>query len=118
MRAIVAITESDVAIIDIFQLNYRGISQHGHSNDVPLQHQIQCSFVPTVGSFVAWYISQGLRLSAACHHKKIKKCFDGLRQTGGSDPLNLTQAEADALIAMEKHRVNDDRIGFPTGGSP
>ena len=30
--------------------------------------------------------------------------------------MNLTQAEADALIAMEKHRVNDDRMGFPTGG--
>lgn len=23
--------------------------------------------------------------------------------------LNLTQSEADALIAMEKHRVNEDR---------
>ena len=30
--------------------------------------------------------------------------------------INLTQAEADALIAMEKHRVNDDRSDFPMGG--
>lgn len=30
--------------------------------------------------------------------------------------LNLTQAEADALIAMEKHRVNDERSAFPMGG--
>lgn len=30
--------------------------------------------------------------------------------------INLTQAEADALIAMEKHRVNDDRNDFPMGG--
>jgi hypothetical protein len=30
--------------------------------------------------------------------------------------LNLTQAEADALIAMEKHRVNDDRCDFPMAG--
>ena len=30
--------------------------------------------------------------------------------------LNLTQAEADALIAMEKHRVNEDRSDFPMGG--
>lgn len=30
--------------------------------------------------------------------------------------LNLTQAEADALIAMEKHRVADDRRGFPMAG--
>ena len=30
--------------------------------------------------------------------------------------LNLTQAEADALIAMEKHRVNDERHDFPMGG--
>jgi hypothetical protein len=28
----------------------------------------------------------------------------------------LTQAEADALIAMEKHRVNEDRSDFPMGG--
>lgn len=28
----------------------------------------------------------------------------------------LTQAEADALIAMEKHRVTDDRANFPMGG--
>lgn len=30
--------------------------------------------------------------------------------------INLTQAEADALIGMEKHRVNDDRNQFPMGG--
>src|SRR3970040_185439 len=30
--------------------------------------------------------------------------------------LNLTQAEADALIAMEKHRLNEDRSDFPMGG--
>jgi len=30
--------------------------------------------------------------------------------------LNLTQAEADALIAMEKHRANEDRTTFPMGG--
>jgi hypothetical protein len=30
--------------------------------------------------------------------------------------LNLTQTEADALIAMEKHRVDDDRHDFPMGG--
>lgn len=30
--------------------------------------------------------------------------------------INLTQAEADALIAMEKHRVNEERSDFPTGG--
>jgi hypothetical protein len=30
--------------------------------------------------------------------------------------MNLTQAEADALIAMEKHRVNEDRSDFPMGG--
>lgn len=30
--------------------------------------------------------------------------------------MNLTQAEADALIAMEKHRVNEDRRDFPMGG--
>jgi hypothetical protein len=30
--------------------------------------------------------------------------------------LNLTQAEADALIAMEKHRVNSDGSDFPMGG--
>ncbi|MEK6301138.1 MAG: hypothetical protein AABO41_10485 [Acidobacteriota bacterium] len=30
--------------------------------------------------------------------------------------MNLTQAEADALIAMEKHRVNEDRADFPMGG--
>lgn len=30
--------------------------------------------------------------------------------------MNLTQAEADALIAMEKYRVNEDRSDFPMGG--
>ena len=30
--------------------------------------------------------------------------------------INLTQAEADALIALEKHRVNDARSDFPMGG--
>jgi hypothetical protein len=30
--------------------------------------------------------------------------------------MNLTQAEADALIAMEKHRINEDRSDFPMGG--
>lgn len=30
--------------------------------------------------------------------------------------INLTQAEADTLIAMEKHRVNEDRRDFPTVG--
>ena len=30
--------------------------------------------------------------------------------------INLTQAEADALIAMEKHRVTDERTDFPMGG--
>ena len=30
--------------------------------------------------------------------------------------LNLTQAEADALIAMEKHRVSDERNDFPMNG--
>ena len=30
--------------------------------------------------------------------------------------MNLTQAEADALIAMEKHRVNEERSDFPVGG--
>lgn len=29
---------------------------------------------------------------------------------------NLTQAEADALIAMEKHRVNEQLSDFPAGG--
>lgn len=27
--------------------------------------------------------------------------------------INVTQAEADVLIAMEKHRVNDDRWDYP-----
>jgi len=30
--------------------------------------------------------------------------------------LNLTQAEADMLIAMEKHRVNDEQYDFPLSG--
>jgi len=30
--------------------------------------------------------------------------------------INLTQAEADALIAMEKHRVSEDWFDFPMGG--
>ncbi len=30
--------------------------------------------------------------------------------------INLTQAEADALIALEKQRVNEERVGFPMGG--
>lgn len=30
--------------------------------------------------------------------------------------INLTQAEADALLAMEKHGANEERYGFPTGG--
>jgi hypothetical protein len=30
--------------------------------------------------------------------------------------INLTQAEADALIAMEKHRANEERHDFPMGG--
>lgn len=30
--------------------------------------------------------------------------------------FQLTQAEADALLAMEKHRLNEDRYVFPTGG--
>jgi hypothetical protein len=30
--------------------------------------------------------------------------------------MNLTQAEADALIAMEKHRANEERSDFPMGG--
>jgi hypothetical protein len=29
---------------------------------------------------------------------------------------NLSQADADALIAMEKHRANDERHNFPMGG--
>lgn len=31
--------------------------------------------------------------------------------------IDLTQAEADALIAMEKHSVDDDSHDFPMGGS-
>lgn len=30
--------------------------------------------------------------------------------------INLTQAEAETLIALEKHRVSDDRSDFPTAG--
>ena len=30
--------------------------------------------------------------------------------------INLTQAEADALIAMEKHRANEDLVDFPWKG--
>jgi hypothetical protein len=30
--------------------------------------------------------------------------------------INLTQAEAEALIAMEKHRVNEEHSDFPMGG--
>jgi len=30
--------------------------------------------------------------------------------------INLTQGEADALIAMEKHRTTEDRSDFPMGG--
>jgi len=30
--------------------------------------------------------------------------------------ISLTQAEADALIAMEKHRANEERHQFPMGG--
>lgn len=30
--------------------------------------------------------------------------------------ISLTQAEADALIVMEKHRVTNDRTDFPMGG--
>lgn len=30
--------------------------------------------------------------------------------------INLTQAEADALIAMEKHRANEEPSDFPMGG--
>lgn len=30
--------------------------------------------------------------------------------------MNLTQPEADALIALEKHRVNEERSDFPMGG--
>lgn len=29
---------------------------------------------------------------------------------------NLTQAEADALITMEKHRVNEETSNFPADG--
>jgi hypothetical protein len=30
--------------------------------------------------------------------------------------INLTQAEADALLAMEKHRTDDNRLNFPDSG--
>ncbi len=30
--------------------------------------------------------------------------------------INLTQAEADALIEMEKHRVTEERTDFPMRG--
>jgi hypothetical protein len=30
--------------------------------------------------------------------------------------INLTQAQADALIAMEKHRATENRSDFPMGG--
>lgn len=30
--------------------------------------------------------------------------------------INLTQSEADVLIAMEKHRANEEHNGFPMGG--
>lgn len=30
--------------------------------------------------------------------------------------IDLTQADADTLIAMEKHRVNEERHDFPMGG--
>lgn len=30
--------------------------------------------------------------------------------------LNLTQAEAGALMVLEKHKVNDERYSFPLGG--
>ena len=30
--------------------------------------------------------------------------------------INLTQADADALIAMEKHRATDEQTDFPVGG--
>ncbi len=30
--------------------------------------------------------------------------------------INLTQAEADILIALEKHRANEDHSDFPMGG--
>lgn len=31
--------------------------------------------------------------------------------------INLTQSEADALIALEKHRANEERHDFPVAGS-
>lgn len=31
--------------------------------------------------------------------------------------IHLTQSEAEALIAMEKHRLDDERYAYPTSGS-
>ena len=31
--------------------------------------------------------------------------------------IHLTQSEADALIAMEKHRLDEERYLYPTAGS-
>ena len=31
--------------------------------------------------------------------------------------IHLTQSEAEALIAMEKHRLDDERHSYPTSGS-
>ena len=31
--------------------------------------------------------------------------------------IHLTQSEAEALIAMEKHRLDDERYSYPTSGS-
>jgi len=39
------------------------------------------------------YISQGLRLSPPATTRKSKKYFDGLRQTGVSDPLYLMRGK-------------------------
>jgi uncharacterized protein DUF6978 len=33
-----------------------------------------------------------------------------------TDPILLTQREADTLIAVEKHRANDDSFGIPLNG--
>ena len=32
--------------------------------------------------------------------------------------INLTQVDADVLIAMEKHRATDEQTDFPVGGNP
>jgi hypothetical protein len=50
------------------------------------------------------------------------RCSSRYRTISRKDSLmaeiNLTQTEADALIAMEKHRVNDERWDYPVlGGS-